>query len=168
MRPLARPALLLAALLAACGTAPSPTSGPSVPASLALREVAAEPVAREAAAIGLAFDATAAEELVEAVPAGLDFADTALLCVFLGERPTDGWGLDLSAAALVDGELRITARETRPRGSAEEVLTYPADCATLDRAALPVGELAVRADDTISDEFIVGGSVAVPPAPTAP
>jgi len=64
--------------------------------------------------------------------------------------------------------LRIQARETRPRGTVNEVVTYPGDCGVLNRDALPAGDLAVRADDTISDEFIVGGDVTVPEPESAP
>ena len=62
------------------------------------------------------------------MPDDLDFGTDALVCVYLGERPTAGWGLDLQTASLVDGELRILARETRPRGTVNQVVTYPADC----------------------------------------
>ena len=116
----------------------------------------------------MAFDAEEAAALVVRVPDDLDFGTGALVCVYLGERPTAGWGLDLQTASLVDGELHILARETRPRGTVDEALTYPGDCGVLNRDALPVGQLAVRADDTISDEFIVGGDVTVPDAESAP
>jgi len=105
---------------------------------------------------------------VVSVPDELDFGTDALVCVYLGERPTSGWGLDLQTASLVNGELRILARETRPRGSVDEVVTYPGDCAVVNRNALPAGDLAVRADDTISDEFIVGGDATVPVTESAP
>ena len=68
----------------------------------------------------------------------------------------------------MDGELRILARETRPRGTVNQVVTYPAGCGVVNRDALPAGDLAVRADDTISEEFIVGGDVTVPVAEAAP
>ncbi|HEX2142688.1 MAG TPA: protease complex subunit PrcB family protein, partial [Candidatus Limnocylindria bacterium] len=100
----------------------------------------AEPQEREAAGIAFAFDAESAAELVEQVPADLDFGESALVCVYLGERPTTGWGLTLQSATLVPGEppeLRILARETRPRADARQEVTYPADCAALTRAALP-------------------------------
>ncbi len=127
-----------------------------------------DPVEREQAAIAMAFDAEEAAALVVQVPDDLDFGTNALVCVYLGERPTAGWGLDLQTASLVDGELRLLARETRPRGTVDQVLTYPGDCGVLNRDALPVGQLAVRADDTISEEFIVGGDVTVPDAESAP
>jgi len=98
----------------------------------------------------------------------VDFETEALVCVYLGERPTEGWGLDLQTASLVDGELRILARETRPRGTVNQVVTYPGDCGVVNRNALPPGELAVRADDTISDEFIVAGDVTVPDPEVGP
>ena len=62
------------------------------------------------------------------------------------------------------GELRILAREGRPRAGdgTTQAFTYPADCAVVDRTQLPIGSLAVRADDTISDEFIVDATIEVP------
>jgi hypothetical protein len=154
-------------VLAACGSvgsAPasdSPTSTATLPPPT-LSAVEGSPARMDAAAIRIAFHAGEAAQLISPVPAGLDFGTDALLCVYLGERPTGGWALDLQSAALVDGELRILGRETRPRGTATQALTYPGDCASLPRAALPAGELAVRADDTISDEFIVDGQIEVP------
>ena len=168
--------LLLAGLcVAACGTTQSTVlssigesiGGSSAP-GLTLRSVQVEPLEREEAAIAMAFDADQAAALVAEVPDDLDFGVDALVCVYLGERPTAGWGLDLQTASLLEGELRILARETRPRGTVEQVVTYPAGCGVLNRDALPAGELAVRADDTISDEFIVAGNVIVPDAEAAP
>jgi len=165
-------ALLLAGLaVAACGTTQSTvfsSVGESLPPGLTLRSIQVEPVEREQAAIAMAFDAEEAGALVVSVPDELDFGTDALVCVYLGERPTSGWGLDLQTASLVNGELRILARETRPRGSVDEVVTYPGDCAVVNRNALPAGDLAVRADDTISDEFIVGGDATVPVTESAP
>jgi hypothetical protein len=166
-------ALLLAGLcLAACGTTQSTvfsSIGEVSPPGLTLRSVQVEPVERAEAAIAMAFDADAAAALVADVPDDVDFGTDALVCVYLGERPTAGWGLDLQTASLLEGgELRILARETRPRGTVQQVVTYPADCGTLNREALPPGELAVRADDTISDEFIVAGEVTVPNPEAAP
>jgi hypothetical protein len=163
----ARVAALLLAGLVGCG-GPSGSPSPSVQAGLTLRDLVADPVRREAAGIGMAFDAEGAGELLEQVPADLDLGGTALVCVYLGERPTTGWGLTLQTASLVSGELRILARETRPRSNAGQETTYPADCATLNRDALPPGELVVRAHDTISDEFITEGTVTVPPREPAP
>ncbi|HKO32284.1 MAG TPA: protease complex subunit PrcB family protein [Candidatus Limnocylindria bacterium] len=164
--------LLLAGFgLAACGTTQSTvfsSIGASSAPGLTLRSVQVAPVEREQAAIAMAFDADEAAALVASVPDELDFNADALVCVYLGERPTTGWGLDLQTASLMDGELRILARETRPRGSVEEVVTYPGDCGVVNRNALPVGDLAVRADDTISDEFIVGGDATVPVPESAP
>jgi hypothetical protein len=164
--------ILLAGLgLAACGTTQSTvfsSIGESLPPGLTLRLIQVEPVERKQAAIAMAFDAEEAAALVLEVPEDLDFGTDALVCVYLGERPTAGWGLDLQTASLVEGELHILARETRPRGTVNEVVTYPGDCGVLNRDALPAGELAVRADDTISEEFIVGGDVTVPEPESAP
>jgi hypothetical protein len=165
-------ALLLAGLgLAACGTTQSTvfsSVGASSAPGLTLRSVQVEPVAREQAAIAMAFDPEEAPALVTSVPDELDFSTDALVCVYLGERPTTGWGLDLQTASLVDGELHILARETRPRGTVNQVVTYPGGCGVVNRTALPAGDLTVRADDTISDEFIVGGVVTVPMVEAAP
>lgn len=138
------------------------SDGPGQVAALTLTRVSGTPARREEAAIEIAFDAAAAAALISPLPAELDPATDALLCVYLGERPTGGWGLALQSATLRDGELRILARETRPRGNVTQALTYPGDCARVPRAALPTGELPVRADDTISDEFIVDGRIEVP------
>ena len=138
------------------------TQPPSQAAALTLTRVAGTPARHDDAAIAIAFDEAAAAELISPLPADLDLGTDALLCVYLGQRPTGGWGLALQSATLRDGELRIAARETRPRGNVTQALTYPADCASVPRAALPAGELAVRADDTISDEFIVDGRIEVP------
>lgn len=164
--------MLVGLLLAACGTAVETDAGSvgetTAPAGPSLRAIQVEPVEREDAAIAFAFDAQEAAGLVVEVPDDLDFGADALVCVYLGERPTAGWGLDLQTASLADGELRILARETRPRGTVDQVVTYPADCGIVNRDALPAGELAVRADDTISDEFIVAGEVTVPDVEAAP
>jgi hypothetical protein len=161
---------LAAMSLAACGSTVSVFSsvGESAAPGLTLRSVQVEPVEREEAAIAVAFDAEEAVAMVVEVPEDLDFGADALVCVYLGERPTAGWGLDLQTASLAEGELRILARETRPRGTVDQVVTHPADCGIVNRDALPAGTLAVRADDTISDEFIVAGEVTVPDPEAAP
>jgi len=145
-------------------TAPTPTPPPT----LQLRDVDATPAIRSEAAIGLAFDAASAASLVDPVPTAIDFGADALVCVYLGARPTTGWGLALQSASLKNGVLEIRARETRPGGGARDEITYPADCGLLSRGALPPGPLAVRADDTISEEFITDGQVTVPPDGEAP
>lgn len=152
----------LAGCAASGGASPAVSTGPGQVASLTLTRVAGTPARHEEAAIAVAFDEASAAELLSPLPADLDLGTDALLCVYLGQRPTGGWGLALQSATLRDGELRILARETRPRGNVTQALTYPADCASIPRAALPAGELAVRADDTISDEFIVDGRIEVP------
>lgn len=138
------------------------SNGPGQLAALTLTRVSGTPARRVDAAIAIAFDEASAATLISPLPAQLDLATDALLCVYLGQRPTGGWGLALQSASLQDGELRILARETRPRGNVTQALTYPGDCASVPRAALPAGELVVRADDTISDEFIVDGQIEVP------
>ncbi|MEO8510592.1 MAG: protease complex subunit PrcB family protein [Chloroflexota bacterium] len=161
--------LLVATLVIGVAGCAVPGAGSQAPGqrqsqapALTLTRVAGTPARRTDAAIAVAFDEASAAELISPLPAELDLATDALLCVYLGERPTGGWGLALQSAALRDGELRILARETRPRGNVTQAVTYPGDCASVPRAALPAGELAVRADDTISDEFIVDGRIEVP------
>jgi hypothetical protein len=123
----------------------------------------AEAAEREEAAIAFAFDPSAANDLAAGLPADLDWDATAVVCVYLGRRAEGGWGLAIQSATLVGGELRILARETRPAAGVDRPgPTYPADCATIDRAALPIGPLSIRADDTVSDEFIVSAEVEVP------
>jgi hypothetical protein len=165
--------LALAALLAGCGGT-TPTSSLDVPSasasrepSLSLRDAGVEPTERPQAAIGFAFTADEAADLVAGSPIGIDFGTDALLCVYLGERPS-GWSLDLRTASLADGELRILARENEPRGVPPSGQSHPADCALIDRAALPPGRLPVRADDLNSDEFIVDAVVTVPAAGAGP
>ncbi len=111
----------------------------------------------------MAFDPGAAESLAGALPADLDWATTGVICVYLGRRAEGGWGLAIQSARLADGELLILARETRPVAGVDRPgPTFPADCATIDRAALPVGTLPAQAHDTVSDEFIVAGELVVP------
>ncbi len=173
--------LLLAFVAVACGgpVTPSPTAGPSsaVPSPTAsatatpggvrdmpfVRITDGIPVAVEEAAIRMAFDAATAASL-HSEPPPIDYATQALLCVSLGARPTGGWSVTIQSIALEDTQMRILAREGRPRpGEAvTQAFTYPGDCAVVDRTVLPVGELAVRADDTISDEFIVDAVIEVP------
>lgn len=178
-RPLAM--LLVAAVCVACGGpiassgAARPTStGPSASATPSptpggvgdvpfVRITDRVPVATEAAAIRMAFDAGAAASLVSEPPP-IDYATQAVLCVSLGERSTGGWSITIQSITIEGAEMRILAREGRPRpGEAvTQAFTYPSDCAVVDRTVLPVGELAVRADDTISDEFIVDAVIEVP------
>lgn len=159
----------LAAMLAACSTAEPSSSTPSASANpptvslIALTDV--EVVPQTEASILAAFDAESAAELLTSVPASVDFGQVGIICVHLGERTTSGWAVDLQSASLVAGELQIRARETRPAaGTGSAGTFYPAGCGTVTRAALPAGELPVRADDTVSEEFIVDGVITVPPS----
>lgn len=164
---------LLAILTAACAASPPPRSSgadpsPSRAPVLSLEALDVEPIERREESIGFAFDADAAADLLTEVPAQVEFDTHAVVCVFLGPRMTTGWSLDLRTAALRDGELWIRARETAPRGTTRAEVTYPADCGLLNRGALPVGDLMVRADDTITDEFITRTVVEVPERSGAP
>lgn len=162
--------LLSVLLLSACSPT-SPAASAATPTqtaepALTLRDVVVTPVAHPDAGIAAAFDAATAADLVESVPADLDLARDALICVYLGSRPTGAWTLTLQSASIVDGELRIVAREKSTGGQAGS--TYPADCAVLNRDALPPGTYPVRADDTTTDEFIADGTLSVPNVTTAP
>jgi hypothetical protein len=163
-------ALFSVLLMAACSptapTAPAATPTATTKPALTLRDVVVTPVARPDAGIAAAFDAATAADLVESVPADLDLAREALICVYLGSRPSGTWTLTLQSASIVDGELRVVAREKASNGPA--AVTYPADCAVLNRDALPAGTYPVRADDTTTDEFIADGTLSVPNATTAP
>ncbi len=179
-------AVAVTALLAGCGAggaateagggSPSPGDTSSVSATASVmpteggvrnvpmqRLTDAMPIARDGAAIEMAFDAAGAVRLL-AEPPPIDFATQAILCVALGERPTGGWSLTLQSISLDGTEMRILAREGRPRSGqgTTQAFTYPSDCALVDRTVLPSGELTVRADDTISDEFIVDAAIEVP------
>jgi hypothetical protein len=166
-------AALLVVLVMGAACAP-PSDGGSPPASIDASHAAsgsvpvvrlqnAEPVEREEAAVDAAFDPDAAAALAGALPADLDWATTGILGLYLGRRADGGWRLAIQSASLIDGELRILARETRPVAGVDlPGPTFPADCASIDRTALPVGTLTAQADDTVSDEFIVDGDLHVP------
>ncbi|HET9879062.1 MAG TPA: hypothetical protein VFQ81_07180 [Candidatus Limnocylindria bacterium] len=164
-------ALLAVVVASGCTSTPSPSltdaTATAVPSggivNVAIRRLTdARPVRREAAMIGIAFDAATARTLV-ADPAPLDFASEALLCLALGERATSGWSVTIQSISLDGSRMSILAREARPRtGGPSAGPTYPADCAAIDRSVLSPGELLVRADDTISDEFIVDATIEVP------
>lgn len=174
-------AILAVALLSACagpiGSAPASETA-SVPSSaaasasetpaLSLGALDAEPADDREESVALAFDHDGAADILKDVPPDLDFGAQAVVCVFLGPRQTTGWSLDLRTATLREGQLEIKARENAPRANTRPEVTYPADCGLLNRAALPPGELAVRADDTITGEFIAGTTVVVPAASNAP
>lgn len=135
---------------------------------LSLSALDAEPAEHREESVALAFDREGAASLLKEVPADIDFGTAAVVCVFLGPRQTTGWSLDLRTATLSGNQLEISAREDPPRGSTRQVVTYPADCGLLTRAALPAGQLLVRADDTITGEFIADTSVVVPEASNVP
>jgi hypothetical protein len=143
----------------AAGSASSSALPPIVFAPLA-----AEPAKRSNAELAAAFDAEGAAILLAQPPAGIDFSRQAVVCLYLGER-TGPWTVTLLSAALSSGSLTVRAREIRPRSGApgSDQISYPGTCATIDRASLPVGSLAARAEDTTSGEFIVAATINVPP-----
>ncbi|HEV7199891.1 MAG TPA: protease complex subunit PrcB family protein [Candidatus Limnocylindria bacterium] len=139
-------------------------SGPASNGSvLVVRLPDAMPAERAEAAIEAAFDPGSAAALATDLPGDLDWASSGVICVFLGRREDGGWSLAIQGASLVDGELQVRARETRPAPGVDRPgPSFAADCATIDRPALPVGTLPARADDTVTDEFIVAGDLEVP------
>jgi hypothetical protein len=171
--------LLAAALLVLAGCSASPSSSPATSRSSSGPPSAAAgaggigfemiedatPAPRDEASVEAAFDAASAADLLDSVPA-LDFDSQAVLCLYLGER-TGTWGFSVSGLTIEDGELHIASAERRPRGG-DTAATHPAQCLAVDRGALPAGDLAVTADDTVSDEFIVGGTIKVPAVGSAP
>ncbi len=145
-----------------------PSAADSQAPVLALANLQVQPAERREESVALAFDREAAAALLEEVPDDLDLDAQAVVCVFLGPRQTSGWSLDLRAATLTGSTVEIAARENAPRGNTRPEVTYPADCGLLTRAALPAGELLVRADDTITGEFIAETTVVVPEASNVP
>ena len=171
--------LLVAALLVLAGcsstASPSPTAPPSKAGGSSAAAGAggigfevlddATPARRDEASVEAAFDSASAAGLLDPVPA-LDFDGQVVLCLYLGER-TGTWGFSVSGLTIEDGELHIASAERRPRAG-DTAATHPTQCLAVDRGALPAGDLAVTADDTVSDEFIVGGTIKVPPAGSTP
>jgi hypothetical protein len=168
----------LGTILTACAPPGATASGPQVPSTetgagsasssalppMVFAPLAAEPAKRSNAELALAFDAEGAARLLAQPPSAIDFSRQALVCLYLGER-TGPWTVTLLSAALSPGSLTVRARETRPRSGApgSDQMSYPGTCATIDRASLPVGSLAARAEDTTSGEFIVAATINVPP-----
>jgi len=160
-------ALATCLLLGACAgggaasSAPSPSRGVRT-VSLA-RLTSPHPTQHVDATILIGFDAASAAAMVTSAPP-IDFASQALLCLYIGERSTGGWSVTLQSISLDGASLKILAREVEPRPGTgtTQAFTYPADCAIIDRTVLPIGQVAVRADDTTSDEFIVDAVVQVP------
>lgn len=171
---LAAVALLLLAGCSGSGAGSPPassggSSSASTGASEGVRMVSlarladAHPTQRADATILIGFDAASAAAMVTPAPP-IDFASQALLCLHIGERATGGWSVTIQSISLDGSGMKILAREVEPRPGTgtTQAFSYPADCAVIDRTALPVGQLAVRADDTTSDEFIVDAVVQVP------
>lgn len=161
----------LAVALAACGAATVPTSAPASPSvpvgtgGIGFDVLDATPASRDEAAVEAAFDAGAAKALLDDASA-VDFASQGVLCLYLGQR-TGRWGFAINALTIENGALHIAAAERPPRAG-DTSTSHPAQCVAVDRAALPSGELKVSADDTVSDEFIVEGTIEVPPPNGAP
>lgn len=167
----------LGTILTACASPGATASGPRVTSTetggasasssalppIVFAPLPAEPAKRSNAELGVAFDAEGAARLLAQPPSGIDFGREALVCLYLGER-TGPWTVTLLSAAVSSGSLTVRARETRPRSGApgSDQIGYPGTCATIDRASLPVGSLAARAEDTTSGEFIVAATINVP------
>lgn len=161
----------LAVVLTACGGATPRTSAalsPSVPVGtggIGFEVLDSTPASRDEASVEAAFDADAASTLLEDASA-VDFASQGVLCLYLGQR-TGRWGFAVNGLTLEDGALHIAAAERPPRAG-DTSTSHPAQCVAVDRASLPAGDLKVSADDTVSDEFIVEGTIAVPATNSAP
>lgn len=168
--PLAAAAALLSAAVTGCALIGGSSPTPSGPPALGFERLPNVQVEITEETIVGAIGADQVEALFGTVPRQVDPARQAVICVGLGMRPTGGYGIILQSASLVDGELRIRARETLPRPGAPvtQAITYPFDCGTVRRDALPTGELPVRADDTKSDEFITEAVIEVPPPDESP
>lgn len=179
MRPGRLWALAAALLLTACsgtpagtpaGTPqPTPTQLPSVAPSgaggVVYQVLDGAPVAHDQASVEAAFDEASAAALVDDV-SGVDFATQGVVCLYLGQR-TGKWGFGVNGLTLEDGTLHIAASERPPRAG-DTSTTHPAQCLAVDRASLPAGDLPVTAVDTVSDEFIVDGTIRVPSAASGP
>ncbi|HEX2194918.1 MAG TPA: protease complex subunit PrcB family protein [Candidatus Limnocylindria bacterium] len=162
---------VVAGALAACATTPTVTAIPTPTATtpvVTLAELDAEPAEHREESVAVAFDPDDASALLVEVPTDLDLASHAVVCVFLGARPSRGWSIELLTATLSGDVLTIRAREGSPRGGTAGGTTYPADCGLLTRGGLPAGELEVRAEDTVTGEFIAATVVEVPAASSAP
>lgn len=172
------PAALLLLAVAGCSAVPtgspaagSPTARPSGGGTSGVgitRLGGVDAADRTAAGIEIAFDGAAAQGLLAPLPADLDFARQAVLCLSIGERATGGWAVSIQSIQIVEGRMQIAARETEPRGTGTGPPSYPADCVLVARADLPAGDLPVTATDVTSDEFIVDGLLAIPATASAP
>jgi hypothetical protein len=169
----ARAAVVVAALLAlaACSgppavTAPVASAPPAGTGDIGFELLDGTPAPHQEAAIEAAFDRTSAAALLHPLPKSIDFAKQAVLCLHLGKR-TGKWGFGINALNLEDGALHISAAERAPRAG-DTSTSHPAQCLAVEREGLPAGDLAVTADDTVSDEFIVDGIITVPAAENAP
>ena len=159
-------AMAVCVVLAGCGggAASSASSASGGVRTVSLTRLAnAHPKQHVDATILIGFDAASVATLVTAAPP-IDFTSQAVLCLYIGERSTGGWSVTLQSISLDGASMKILAREVEPRPGTgtTQAFSYPADCAIIDRTVLPIGQLAVRADDTTSDEFIVDAVVQVP------
>jgi hypothetical protein len=165
--------LATALVLAACSAAPVATSTPaasvepSAPGTggIGYQLLDGTPAARDEAAVEAAFDEASAAKLMDKAPT-LDFAKQGVLCLYLGQR-TGKWGFGVNGLTLEDGTLHIAASERPPRAG-DTSTTHPAQCLAIERTTLPAGELPVTAVDTVSDEFIVDGTIEVPSGSSGP
>ncbi len=171
LRPLAA-ALLLAACSAAPASAPSISNsvapseqGTGGTGGIGYRLLEGTPAERNDASVEAAFDEASAAKLIDKAPA-VDFATQGVLCLYLGQR-TGKWGFGVNGLTLEDGALHIAASERTPRAG-DTSTTHPAACLAIERAALPTGKLPVTAVDTVSDEFIVDGTIEVPSGSSGP
>lgn len=174
------PALLVSAavlMLSGCsgavrdGASQRPPAGERSPAATAtasaaavsvpLQRITGSPARQASAGVQIAFERATAESLVADLPAQVDFGTRAVLCLAIGARTGD-WSVVVQSVTVSGHTMAILAREKRPGPGAPAGRTFPADCVLVERALLPAGDLAVRADDTTSGEFIVEATIPVP------
>jgi hypothetical protein len=86
---------------------------------------------------------TSAEEAPAVLrPYKIDYEKNLVIGVYLGERPSGGFGLTPLGVRLKRNGLEIAYREEKPlQAGAVQRLTYPAAFFVLDRRDLPVGKL---------------------------
>ena len=64
--------------------------------------------------------------------------DSIAIGIFLGQRPTAGYGISILSAAKQDGSFVVAYRENKPSGAAAMVLTYPYLIGLYPKTGLPI------------------------------
>ena len=70
-------------------------------------------------------------------PAAVDFSKDMVVAVFLGSRPTPGYGVTIVSAVEEGGVLRVRYRETSPPADAiaAQVITFPYQIVAIQKSA---------------------------------